>query len=654
MKIEPFDKGDLSTWRSWGQDYVNVNDAGHLEILPTRDGVGRVDLYELVSALQKQSQSLPVLVRFPQIIDSQIDKLHEAFQSAMRTFNYNSSYTAVYPLKVNHSPATLSRICKTGSKYSLGLEVGTKAELCAALSLLKKGQGPIICNGFKDSAYLELATVAASAGYEVVVLVERVREFELICDSIARGATAPVLGARVKLHASGTGRWEDSSGYLSKFGLTVSELFDVTRVLRDAKLLNALQVLHFHLGSQITNIRKFKQALQEALRFYVELKKMGVPLRSLDVGGGLGIDYDGSNSASDSSVNYNVQEYANDIVYTSKELAEKARIEEPNIISETGRFLVAHHAALLIDPLELPQRSQKPHRVRGRTSNVDAVNELEDLAVEINSKNWREYLHDAYQKKDEMLSAFSLGFLSLEQRAQAESAFTRVVELASRYARTGRFDKSEQVVLERISSTIFPFNFSLFKSIPDCWILDQLFPIMPVSRLREVPSIKAIIADLTCDSDGVIDKFAHPREIKSTIELHSEPWSDSYSLAILFVGAYQEALGSSHNLLGTPAEVVVEADAKGGFKILDIKKAQTCRDILTEWGFNGQLPSKTSKSRPQIVAAGKGNDTPSEADERLRVALVELLDGSTYLNQSAAADEGELSVPQGKVVGKAR
>ncbi|HEX9878585.1 MAG TPA: biosynthetic arginine decarboxylase [Candidatus Binatia bacterium] len=654
MNIEPFEKGDLSNWRSWGQDYVNVNDAGHLEILPTQDGQGRVDLAELVSTLHKQSKSLPVLVRFPQIIDSQIDKLHESFRSAMRTFNYNSSYTAVYPLKVNHSPSALSRICRTGERYGLGLEVGTKAELCAALSLLKKGQGPVICNGFKDAAYLELASAAAAAGYEVVVLVERVREFEVLCDLIARGSTCPVLGARIKLHASGTGRWEDSSGYLSKFGLTVAELFEVTRVLRDAKLLSALQVLHFHLGSQITNIRKFKQALQEALRFYVELKKVGVPLRSLDVGGGLGIDYDGSNSASDSSVNYNVQEYANDVIYTTKEAAEKARIQEPNIITETGRFLVAHHAALLIDPLELPQRHQKSHRSRGRTSNVDAVNELEDLAVEINSKNWREYLHDAYQKKDEMLSAFSLGFLTLEQRAQAESAFARVVELASRYSRTGKFDKAEQVVLERIASTIYPFNFSLFKSMPDCWILDQLFPIMPVSRLREVPSIKAIIADLTCDSDGVIDKFAHPREVKSTIELHSEPWSDSYALAVLFVGAYQEALGSSHNLFGTPAEVVVEADAGQGFVIREAKEPQTCREILTEWGFNGELPARDFKSRPKIVSPAGGADAPSDADEKLRRALIELLDSSTYLNQTVSAEEGELSLPKGQVAGKVR
>ena len=308
----------------------------------------------------------------------------------------------------------------------------------------------------------------------------------------------------------------------------------------------------------------------------------------------------------------------------------------------------------MIDPLELPQRGQKTHRPKGRTSNVDAVNELEDLAVEINSKNWREYLHDAYQKKDEMLSAFSLGFLSLEQRAQAESAFTRVVELASRYAKTGKFDKTEQVALERLASKMYAFNFSLFKSMPDAWILDQLFPIMPVSRLREVPSVKAIISDLTCDSDGVIDKFAHPREIKSTIELHSEPWTDSYALAVLFVGAYQEALGSTHNLFGNPAEVVVEADEKQGFKILEVSQPQTCREILVEWGFNGQLPSRDGESRPKIVAADRQNPSDFAADEKLRIALSDLLDGSTYLKQSNAVDESDVSLPQGKVAGKGR
>ena len=278
------------------------------------------------------------------------------------------------------------------------------------------------------------------------------------------------------------------------------------------------------------------------------------------MGGGLGVDYDGSNSSADSSVNYNVQEYANDIIYTTKEVLDRARIAEPEIITEAGRFLVTHHAALLVDPLEQPRTTAKATRTRARASNVDAVNELDDMVVEINSKNWREYLHDAYQKKDEMLSAFSLGFLSLKQRAQAESAFSRIVELASRFARHGRFDGEDKAALERIAARLHAFNFSIFKSLPDSWILDMLFPIMPTCRLKEKPAIKAILADLTCDSDGVINKFSHPDEPRSTFELHALPWEDSYTLAILFLGAYQEALSSDHNLFGRPAEVTVETD----------------------------------------------------------------------------------------------
>ncbi len=653
MKIKTFEASEQFTWRSWGQGYVNVNGEGHLEVLTVPDSIGRVDLYELVSALYKRSVSLPALVRFPQIIDSQIAKLYAAFSGAMRTFDYNSSYTCAYPLKVNPNAATASRICKSGSRYGMGLEVGSKAELCAALSLLQHTQGPVICNGFKDAAYLELASAASTAGYNIIVVMERVREYELICDMFARGLACPVLGARVKLHASGMGRWEESSGDLSKFGLTASELLEATRALRDAKLLDLLQLLHFHLGSQVTNIRNFKQALQEALRFYVELKELGVPLRTLDVGGGLGVDYDGSNSSSDSSANYTVQEYANDVIYASKEVASRARIKEPNIISETGRFLVAHHMVLLMQPLERPQRNHRTHRAKGRASNTDAVNELEDLAVEINRKNWREYLHDAYQKRDEMLSAFSLGFLSLEQRARAESAFAKVVELASRYAQTSRGNKDEKAALERIASKIYPFNFSLFKSIPDSWILDQLFPIMPVSRLKERPLIKATIGDLTCDSDGAIDQFVHPREIKSTIELHPEPWSDSYILAVLLLGAYQEVLGSSHNLFGTPTEVLVETDGSGNFNFLEIKEPQTCRDILSDWGYDGQFSCEESALQAQPVSprvdsgtsrsVRRSGGTAFPADGRLRRVVAKVLDSGTYLNQTIAGGDSQLS-----------
>lgn len=634
MKKVVFRAGDLFPWRSWGEGFVDINEAGHLEMLTTPDGKGRVDLSELVEALPSRSLRLPVLVRFPQIIDAQIDKLHRAFRSAMRTFDYQSSYASVYPLKVNHNPDTVARVYQSGKKYGAGLEVGTKAELCIALSVLDRKQGPIICNGYKDFAYLQLAAAAYEAGCNIVVIIERPREYELIQHVIRQGWPCPTLGVRVKLHASGMGRWEESSGDLSKFGLTASELIEATRVLRQARLLHRLRLMHFHLGSQITNIRNFKQALQEALRFYVELKELGVPLEMLDVGGGLGVDYDGSKSSADSSVNYNAQEYANDIIYSTKEVAGRARIAEPNIITEAGRFLVAHHAALLVEPLEQPQQGPKTHRGRTRASNVDAVNELEDLASEINSKNWREYLHDAYQKKDEMLSAFSLGFLSLEQRAQAESAYSRVVEQANQFARTGRFDGAERAALERIASRLHPFNFSIFKSMPDSWILDMLFPILPVSRLKEKPVVKATIADLTCDSDGVINKFSHPTEIRSSLELHQGPWSKSYAVAILLLGAYQEALGSDHNLFGRPAEINVETDPRGKVHITVAKPPETCGEILADLGFTDTSENQRSN--------GRQHEPPSS--RALRRVLAGVLAGSTYLDQSSRGSEAQATV----------
>ena len=619
---EPF------AWRSWGEGFVNVNDAGHLEVLTDPAARGKVDLADLVTRLQRQGVYAPVLVRFPQLIDRQLETLHRAFTTATETFNYRAGYTSVYPLKVNSRKATVERICETGRRHGVGLEVGTKAELCIALSLLGNSGGPIICNGYKDTAYIELAAAASEAGYNVVVVFERPREYELIAELRAKGLPCPRLGARVKLNASGMGRWEESSGDLSKFGLNASDLLDATRLLKERKLLDRLRLLHFHLGSQITNIRNFKQALQEALRFYVELKELGVPLDTLDVGGGLGVDYDGSNSSADSSVNYNVQEYANDIIYTTKEVLDRARIAEPGIITEAGRFLVTHHVALLVDPLEQPRMTPKPARPRARASNVDAVNELDDMVVEINSKNWREYLHDAYQKKDEMLSAFSLGFLSLKQRAQAESAFSRIVELASRFSRHGRFDGEDKEALERIAARLHAFNFSIFRSLPDSWILDMLFPIMPTSRLKEKPAVKAVLADLTCDSDGVIDKFSDPHEPRTTFELHAPPWDESYNLAILFLGAYQEALSSDHNLFGRPAEVTVETGRDGAVEILDVREPDTCGDMLTRWGFL-DLVQRHVPGELHAVPHPAQPDSPAVRLERI---MTQVLTGGTYLD----------------------
>ncbi len=636
MKRLPLGAGDpFAHWRSWGEGFVNVNDAGHLEVITNTATAGKADLHELVTRLRRQGVRLPVLVRFPQLIDRQMETLQRAFKTATETFDFRGSFTSVYPLKVNSRKATVARICEAGRPYGAGLEVGTKAELCIALSMLRDSPGPIICNGYKDSAYLELAAAAGAAGYNIVVVFERPREYELIAELRAKGLPCPRLGARVKLNASGMGRWEESSGDLSKFGLTASDLLDCTRLLKECKLLDRLRLLHFHLGSQITNIRNFKQALQEALRFYVELKELGVPLDTLDVGGGLGVDYDGSNSSADSSVNYNVQEYANDIIYTTKEVLDRARIVEPRIITEAGRFLVTHHAVLLVDPLEQPKTSPKPGRARARASNVDAVNELNDMVVEINSKNWREYLHDAYQKKDEMLSAFSLGFLSLKQRAQAESAFSRIVELASRYARHGRFDGEDKAALERIAARLHAFNFSIFKSLPDSWILDMLFPIMPTSRLKEKPALKAVLADLTCDSDGVINKFSHPQEPRSTFELHALPWDDSYALAVLFVGAYQEALSSDHNLFGRPAEVTVETDAAGAPAILDVRESDTCADMLARWGYE-ELAREQAPRELHAVPDPAQADAPSARLERL---LAQVLAAGTYLDRDVAAEE---------------
>lgn len=619
MKRQSFKTGEMFTWRAWGGEFVNVNEQGHLEIVLDPKTDSHVDLHELLTKLREDSVAPPVLVRFPQLIDHQITKLNRAFADAIRMFHSRSTYTSVYPLKVNGQRTVVSRICQSGRSYGMGLEVGTKPELCIALSLLDRSQGPIICNGYKDASYMELAGAACAVGYDIVVVFERPQEYEILSELAAKGLPCPNLGVRVKLNASGMGRWEESSGDLSKFGLTASELLDATRRLRECKLLDSLKLMHFHLGSQITHIRNFKQALSEALRFYVELKELGVPLDTMDVGGGLGVDYDGSNSSADSSVNYNVQEYANDVIYTTKEVLDRARIPEPRILTETGRFLVAHHAALLIEPLNQRQKKSRPRRALRRASNVDAVNELEDLATEINSKNWREYLHDAYQKKDEMLSAFTLGFLSLDQRAQAESAFTRVVERASRFARNSRFDGEDKAALERIASRLHAFNFSIFKSLPDSWILDMLFPIIPTSRLKEKPLTRATIADLTCDSDGVINKFAHPSDVRATFDIHSPPWDNGYALAVLLVGAYQEALGSDHNLFGRPSEVTVEARANGKFSISAVHRSANCASMLAQQGFadllNGPAPEGSSSS-----------------EANFRRILNDVLAGSTYLD----------------------
>ncbi|MDP8257573.1 MAG: biosynthetic arginine decarboxylase [Candidatus Alcyoniella australis] len=554
---------------NWGTPYFRINRKGNVCVdVHGRDGQ-TIDLLELMEQVRSKGIDPPVLLRFPQILETQIQRLHQCFQNAIQEFEYSGNYQAVFPMKVNHRREVIEDILSAGKKYRYGLEVGSKPELFVALALQMHPEALLVCNGYKDSTYLRLVLDAHDMGRSVVLVMESLDECRLLLKIFKREKREdlPMLGMRIKLTSRGSGKWEQSGGDQSKFGLTSSQILEAMKLLEKAGCNRYLKMLHFHIGSQITEIRRIKSAIREAARFYSKLKRIAPSLQYLNVGGGLGVDYDGSRTSSDASANYTMQEYANDVVYTIMEVSDNEDVEEPTIVSESGRAVVSYHSILVSNVLrDLDGFNKDLNRIEITDEHPQVLIELHDIFKKTSAKNYREYYHDAIEKREELLSLFNLGYLSLEDRALGEDFFWAICHKTLGYSRRAKGTREEWDALARSLTGKVIVNLSVFQSLPDYWALEQLFPIMPLHRHHEPADRNVVLADITCDSDGVIDRFIDIKEDKEFLELHP-PSKKPYYMGFFLVGAYQDIIGDFHNLFGKTNEVHVLADPKGGFLI---------------------------------------------------------------------------------------
>jgi arginine decarboxylase len=550
---------------NWGAGYFDVNRKGNLVVRPAEGDPRAADLKEIVEDLARRGITAPLLLRFPQLVAAQVRKLQRAFSRSIREFEYQGAHMCVYPMKVNQQRSVVEEYLREGSRYDFGLEAGSKAELYVAMALEQSPDSLLVLNGFKDSEFIELAFACAKAGKRVVIVVEKLSELDHILRiAETHEGNPPMIGMRVKLYSKGSGRWEKSGGEAAKFGLTTTELLEVINRLKEAGRIDMLRLLHFHIGSQLTDIKRIKNAMKEAARVYGKVHQMKVPIDLLDVGGGMAVDYDGSKTAFDSSANYTAQEFANDVIYTIKQVCDDENVPHPTIIQESGRFLSAYHAILVTNVLEeIETVVEDITPIEIDEDDPQVVIELGELREAITIKNYREYYHDALEHREELFTLFNLGLISLEDRAKGEVLFWDVCEHADRYAQHSKYVPEEFGELRKLLCAKYLANFSVFRSVPDHWALGQLFPIVPIQSLNKTPTEFATLCDITCDSDGVVDKFVDLHDVKHVLELHKIDPDEPYYLAFMLVGAYQEVMGNNHNLFGAPNEAQIHIDEEG-------------------------------------------------------------------------------------------
>lgn len=615
----------------WGKGYFSIAKNGNLLVRSQRDLDHYVDLRAMVEQLRLRGLELPVLVRFNGLLKDRIRRLHEVFAKAITDNKYAGRYCCVYPIKVNQQQCVVSKVLEYGREFNFGVEAGSKPELLAVVALTDR-ETPIICNGFKDDEFIEMALRAQQIGRHVIPVVEKFTELEQILRISKRLGVRPQIGMRIKLAARGSGRWESSGGYRSKFGLTLSEILRGLEQLEAEGMLDCFQLLHFHLGSQITNIGNLKTALNEAARVYVELSRRGAGLKYLDVGGGLGVDYDGSQTNSESSMNYSLQEYANDVVFHIATVCREAGIPEPNIITESGRAIAAFHAALLFETLGVSEQGgDQPVPEEVPDSYEQPVQTLAMTFRELTLKNAVESFHDAQQALEMSLQLFASGYLPLEQRVLAEDLYFAVCRRLQTLTTEMDFVPEELRSLEKMLSDTYFCNLSIFQSMPDSWAISQLFPVMPIHRLDELPSRPAVLADVTCDSDGKIDTFIDRRGVRKTIPLHPTN-GEPYFLGAFLVGAYQEILGDLHNLFGDTHMVQVELQGDGSVKLQTILKGETVREVLEYVEFNPRdLTDRLQSDVETAVSDGLIDDQQAGAMMKF---YEDAMNGYTYLEKT--------------------
>jgi arginine decarboxylase len=614
---------------SWGGGYFSINERGNVQVDVDADGHREVDLHDLVETVRAKGLTPPYLFRFPQILEHRIANLHQSFERAVDEYKYRGHYQGVFPMKVNHRKEVMEAILRAGQKYKYGVEVGSKPEIFVAMALSLDEDALLICNGFKDDDYLTLAMNAKRTGRNVVIVLESVAETHRVLAIAQKAGVRPSLGMRVRLDARGSGRWQESGGAYSKFGLSTAELLEIIRVLNEADKAHWLEMLHFHAGSQITEIKRIKNVIKEAARVYAKLKKKVNSLRYLNVGGGLGVDYDGSKTSSDASINYTLQEYANDVVYTVMDVCDNENIEHPILVSESGRAITAHHAVNVVNVHRAPETFLDPDEIRITDDDPQIVAELYDIWDHISQKNYREYYHDALEHRDELTSLFNLGYIDLEDRARGEALFYDICHKAVRFSTRDRGPSREEFdLLQRDLAYRYICNFSVFQSVPDSWAIDQLFPIMPIHRLNERSDTGAILCDITCDSDGVIDRFIDIHDERRFLELHKSG-RGLYWIGFFLVGAYQDIIGDFHNLFGKVNELIIMVGDDGRPHVQKSIRGDTIRESIT---FVRYDPDELERSYQQDLnrKVKAGELTHADA-KKMKLAFNKGLQGTTYL-----------------------
>lgn len=617
---------------NWGLHYFGINPKGNLTVHPKQQVTPSIDLKHVVDDIVTRGIKLPVLVRFQDILRHRVITLNEAFKKAIEENNYKGHYQGVYPIKVNQLREVVEEILDAGAPYSFGLEAGSKAELMATIAMNNNPESLIICNGYKDYSVIKTALLGLKLGRRVIVVVEKLTELYQVLTVGRELGIRPMIGIRCKLHTRGSGKWEQSGGDSAKFGLTTPEILQAIKVLKDEGMTDIVKLVHFHIGSQITDIRTIKEATKESCRVYCKLRRMGVEIEYLDVGGGLGVDYDGSRTSFNSSINYSIQEYVSDIVYTIQEVCAAEEVSEPNIVSESGRALVAHHSVLIIDVFGNIEVGQTPYNLEESPHENDVVREMRETLNNATPKNLLESYHDALQRKEEAFTMFNLGFLDLEDKAKIENLFWKICLTVSKLAQGQKYVHEELVNMTRHLADQYLCNFSLFQSAPDHWAIQHLFPIVPIQRLNEEPARQATLVDITCDSDGKVDKFIDIKDVRDTLPLHI--FNDQpYYLAMFLMGAYQDIMGDVHNLFGRVNEVHVFEDAEepGGYYIEETIQGHTVSSILSTIQYN---PVELSKQIKLAIDSKvkSGHIKPREGVDLLN-HYEQVLNEYTYIDQ---------------------
>ncbi len=591
------DSKELYNINGWGTSYFGINENGNVYVNPSKNNV-KIDLRQIVDELALRDVTPPVLLRFPDILDNRIEKMASCFQKAAKEYDYQGESFIIYPIKVNQMQPVVDEIISHGRKFNLGLEAGSKPELHAVIAVQCKSDSLIICNGYKDENYIELAMLAQKLGKHIFLVVEKLNEIDVIAKAAKRLKVKPNLGIRIKLASSGSGKWAESGGDASKFGLTSSELLQAFDKLNEVGLHDCVKLIHFHIGSQITKIRRIQNALTEAGQYYVNLRKMGYNIEYVDCGGGLGVDYDGTRSSnSESSVNYSIQEYINDCVYSFTDVANRNGIPHPNIITESGRSLAAHHSVLVLDVLGAASLPVMPEEFEAKPTDHKLVKDLYEIWCNLTPKTMLEDWHDADQIREDSLDLFAHGMINLKTRAEIEAMYWSVCHEINALTRGMKHIPDELRGLDKLLADKYFCNFSLFQSLPDCWGIDQLFPIMPIQRLDERPSRNCTLQDITCDSDGKISNFVAGGTLSNVLPVHALRKNEPYYIGVFLVGAYQEILGDMHNLFGdtNAAHISVRDETYHIDQIID---GETVEEVLEYVQYN---PKKLVRQIEQWV-----------------------------------------------------